>query len=37
MALERQFQLMEMDQASDTDEQSDDDDEQRCDEKFILI
>lgn len=29
---------MEMDQASDTEEDpSDDDDEQQCDEKFILI
>lgn len=37
VALERQFQLMEMDQASESDEQSDDDDNQQCDEKFILI
>lgn len=37
-ALERQFHLMEMNQASDSEEPSDDeDDDQQCDEKFILI
>lgn len=36
LVLERQFQLMEMDRASDSEANSDDD-EERCEEKFILI
>lgn len=36
VALERQFRLMEMDQASDS-EGSDEEEDQQCDEKFILI
>jgi hypothetical protein len=35
--LERQFQLMEMDRASESEDHTEDEDEQQCDEKFILI
>lgn len=38
MALERQFRLMEMDRASDSEEHSEDEEnDHQSDEKFILI